>query len=1222
MGRQCAQNIQELFEDCRRGQTHAVQLWIAQKSKKHKSPLNFLRSGNAFGGGGGGGNGVGWLAGLREPSTSHTLLHLAALHGHRELTRLLMQRDVQLATARDRKGCLPLHLAAWNGHEEIIEALLEVEPATVNAVNNARESALHLATLNGHANAARLLLRRHADARLRNARLETALDIAVRTDKANLCRLLMLNCTELNLMSASDCCASAPLSMAALKQPSPPYPLHSAARIGHTNCVEALLEHGFDPNYLGPEGTAMHVAARLGQCATLQALLNWGASIDIRDSSGQTASEWLETRLSSSTRDADEGTEQRLRECQKLLEETERRRRTQPERYGPSRRPGDIWKSAVPEQKRKQYNNGTLKNGARIPVPPPPLASGRSHSQPVSATSPPLRSMSSPLKGTFSPTSCTYQPLPDENQLKKVPTNSLPPYQNVPKTTLVYDNAPLSTGRQKKWAHNCANGCALPDNFGDKTNVADLSSCQNWHRSAKVCSPCAELGLIRLPTVEDLSPCSTLERSPQSIRGGYGVFFCDTVAAHQLPDYGGAPLAAHEELLSASATPLPTTPERSVPQHLSSDEDKSPSSDAIVSLEMPSCSSSIVTLAPDSSPSSCSLPMVSHLSPSSSASPERALTFGGEFHHCASPESDERLRSSINSPTANAQQQQTLTTQNSNCAHGTAEVPSGSSGERSFSSPPSSSARPRVRQLVHWMEETNKATLFGQVDGAGVQAVQGTEDVSEFHNGRQHQKHFPPPAVFGGLLEPRTGCHHRMHSSGDEHDPRTSSESKDIGQPGAQNVQQAEGVAAAVHALSSDRKQSMVDHAAQWKEIDELLNSLQRDSQLIAQPEEQSHSLIKNSSKNSVTSMASSSPANSSSGGGGGNGTACAYQPIVRWLRIHVGLSRDQHQQQQQLNSSAQALGELFHRHGFDTVRFMKGSLNTALMDELGVPRRVQLKICRLLNDKSVPEHIRSAEQFEFVSDWLDSLDLLDHLGPFAKANLTSTTDVIAAKLSRGDLEKMDITQLGHIARITRSLDLSAQQRKKRQRLTTTNLNASGSTSPSASGNGSVRETSSQSSSNKSGQNPSRAVTQSPVVDMGELRTRLTGGGARFSAHYLGSAEISNVEGTEDCRRAMQSAKTRVRRTADVPWVVLEVSVSGINIRDLNEKALHCHPIGNIQVVCQDEVDLNCFAYIFQEGERHFCHVFCVLTATIAKEIIVTLGETFNLAYNIALQKQ
>jgi hypothetical protein len=81
-------------------------------------------------------------------------------------------------------------------------------------------------------------------------------------------------------------------------------------------------------------------------------------------------------------------------------------------------------------------------------------------------------------------------------------------------------------------------------------------------------------------------------------------------------------------------------------------------------------------------------------------------------------------------------------------------------------------------------------------------------------------------------------------------------------------------------------------------------------------------------------------------------------------------------------------------------------------------------------------------------------------------------------------------------------------------------------------------------------------------------------------------------------------------------------------------------------VVCQDELDLNCFAYIFKDGDRHFSHVFCVLTAVgffakleestrleeenhpldhffqmIAKEIIVTLGEAFNLAYKLALER-
>uniref|UniRef100_A0A914GWD0 PID domain-containing protein n=1 Tax=Globodera rostochiensis TaxID=31243 RepID=A0A914GWD0_GLORO len=77
----------------------------------------------------------------------------------------------------------------------------------------------------------------------------------------------------------------------------------------------------------------------------------------------------------------------------------------------------------------------------------------------------------------------------------------------------------------------------------------------------------------------------------------------------------------------------------------------------------------------------------------------------------------------------------------------------------------------------------------------------------------------------------------------------------------------------------------------------------------------------------------------------------------------------------------------------------------------------------------------------------------------------------------------------------------------------------------------------------------------------------------------------------------------------DVTRIVLEVSLSGIIIRDLD-------------AVCQDDVDKHWFAFILKEGESRLCHVFCVLTATIAKEIIVTLGETFNLAYNITFQKQ
>ena len=82
-----------------------------------------------------------------------------------------------------------------------------------------------------------------------------------------------------------------------------------------------------------------------------------------------------------------------------------------------------------------------------------------------------------------------------------------------------------------------------------------------------------------------------------------------------------------------------------------------------------------------------------------------------------------------------------------------------------------------------------------------------------------------------------------------------------------------------------------------------------------------------------------------------------------------------------------------------------KGSLNTKLMGELGIERKNQLRICRHLNEPTLAECVPNANRFEFVSDWLNALQLLDYLGCFSRANLTSMRDLIAANLSRGDLE-------------------------------------------------------------------------------------------------------------------------------------------------------------------------------------------------------------------------
>ncbi|VDK56376.1 unnamed protein product, partial [Cylicostephanus goldi] len=215
------QTFQEFFEACRRGDVEKIRSFIAsKKSKKPRTPLNFLRTALPS---------LGWLASSKDPSTLYTPLHTAALHGHYQVCKILVESDKLLCSARDKRGCIPLHLASWNGHYEAVKLLCESDPSSVDAVNNAQESSLHLAAQHGHDLLVRVLLevtisiktliiydytlsylflgvklrifhfQHHADPRIRNARFETPLDVAARTGHAVVCKILVAFCPELTL---------------------------------------------------------------------------------------------------------------------------------------------------------------------------------------------------------------------------------------------------------------------------------------------------------------------------------------------------------------------------------------------------------------------------------------------------------------------------------------------------------------------------------------------------------------------------------------------------------------------------------------------------------------------------------------------------------------------------------------------------------------------------------------------------------------------------------------------------------------------------------------------------------------------------------------------------------------------------------------------------------------------------------------------------------------
>ncbi|EDW43579.1 GM26644 [Drosophila sechellia] len=162
-------------------------------------------------------------------------------------------------------------------------------------------------------------------------------------------------------------------------------------------------------------------------------------------------------------------------------------------------------------------------------------------------------------------------------------------------------------------------------------------------------------------------------------------------------------------------------------------------------------------------------------------------------------------------------------------------------------------------------------------------------------------------------------------------------------------------------------------------------------------------------------------------------------------------------------------------------------------------------------------------------------------------------------------------------------------------------------------------------------------------------------GEIRYSLFYLGSTVIRKLQGTLSTRKSIQKLKidenlksaasvsdfsllencttsTKYLKAANHQTrlnVDIAVSCVGVKFIDHEKKtAICCHDIENINCVSQDSEDLRYFAYITKEQDLHYCHVFMVdsLVRTygleLAKEIIMTLGQAFEVAYQLALSRQ
>nr|XP_012324694.1 ankyrin repeat and sterile alpha motif domain-containing protein 1B isoform X14 [Aotus nancymaae] len=205
-------------------------------------------------------------------SSGYTALHHAALNGHKDIVLKLLQYEASTNVA-DNKGYFPIHLAAWKGDVEIVKILIHHGPShsRVNEQNNENETALHCAAQYGHSEVVAVLLEELTDPTIRNSKLETPLDLAALYGRLRVVKMIIS--AHPNLMSCNTRKHT---------------PLHLAARNGHKAVVQVLLEAGMDVSCQTEKGSALHEAALFGKVDVVRILLETGIDANIKDSLGRT----------------------------------------------------------------------------------------------------------------------------------------------------------------------------------------------------------------------------------------------------------------------------------------------------------------------------------------------------------------------------------------------------------------------------------------------------------------------------------------------------------------------------------------------------------------------------------------------------------------------------------------------------------------------------------------------------------------------------------------------------------------------------------------------------------------------------------------------------------------------------------------------------------------------------------------------------------------------
>ncbi|XP_064160487.1 ankyrin repeat and SAM domain-containing protein 1A-like [Anguilla rostrata] len=328
-------------------------------------------------------------------------------------------------------------------------------------------------------------------------------------------------------------------------------------------------------------------------------------------------------------------------------------------------------------------------------------------------------------------------------------------------------------------------------------------------------------------------------------------------------------------------------------------------------------------------------------------------------------------------------------------------------------------------------------------------------------------------------------------------------------------------------------------------------------------------------------------------------GGACGRvldQPVGEWLD---GVGLPQYESRLLLN-------------GFDDLRFMGGDvMEDQDLREIGITdpghRKKILHAARALPKVKALGYDGSTS----LSSWLDGLGLQEYLHNFLSSGYR-TLDSVKNLWELEIVNVLKIGLLGHRKRIIASLaerpyeeapakpPRLSQIRNDRQRETRLTLRP-----------------------------PSHAAPYGPTPSWQHQPEKLIFESCGYEASYLGSMLIKDLRGTDSTQDACAKMRVRCQRSIEqmrkVPTIILSITYRGVKFIDAGGKNVIAeHEIRNISCAAQDPDDLCTFAYITKDlqSNRHYCHVFSTVDMNLTYEIILTLGQAFEVAYQLALQAQ